>query len=132
MHELYAVERFAKYSESYKQEIAKYPTIAAYNLAFAKEATRLMEYNGIIRKHQFEGVSHQKSTELASESMKFRLPMGPKHPSRPHGLYDMMLKPLAGTMFKAIVFYQGEADLTNIDFYEDALKNDGEVVAEIV
>jgi sialate O-acetylesterase len=122
MHELFAVERFAKYSESYKQEMAKYPTAAAYNLAYAKEAMRLMEYNGLIHKHQFEGVAHHRAVEIASENLRFRLPMGPKHPSRPHGLFDTMLKPLAGTMFKAVVFYQGEADLSNIDFYEDALK----------
>jgi sialate O-acetylesterase len=122
MHELFAVERFAKYSESYKQEMAKFSTTAAYNLAYAKEATRLMEYNGLIHKHQFEGVDHPKAVELASEILRFRLPMGPKHPNRPHGLFDMMLKPLAGVMFKAAVFYQGEADLSNIDFYEAALK----------
>lgn len=36
---------------------------------------------------------------------------------RPSGLYETMLKPLAGTSFKSALFYQGEADLDHSELY---------------
>jgi len=45
-------------------------------------------------------------------------PMGWRHPQRPVGMYEFMLKPLMPFTVKGFLWYQGEADATRAQQYE--------------
>lgn len=122
LNDLIASSRFGKFIESYKKEVTKYTGSNAYAEAYAKEALRVMEYQNIRDQYVQDGMARDRAERMAQEDCPHKLPMGSKHPSRPSGLFDTLIRPLQPLAFKAAVFYQGEADLEMADAYEEALK----------
>jgi sialate O-acetylesterase len=91
--ELYSTHRFHAIVSAYKSELSKYPTMTDYDRDIA--------------------------LALASGDA---MPMGPKHPLRPAGIFDTVLRPLSDLGLKGIVYSQGEADIPNAEVYEAGLK----------
>jgi sialate O-acetylesterase len=91
--ELYSTVRFHAIVSAYKNELKKYATTTEYDREFA-----LAQANGEA------------------------IPMGPKHPLRPAGIFDTLLRPLSDLSLKGIVYSQGEADIPHAEIYEAGLK----------
>jgi sialate O-acetylesterase len=122
LNELVASSRFGKYLEAYKKEVTKHPGTNAYAEIYAKETLRMMEHLGLRDQYVQDGMALDRAEHMAWEECPYKLPMGTKHPARPSGLFDTLIKPLQALSFKAVVFYQGEADLEMADAYEEAQK----------
>jgi len=120
--ELVASAKFGKYLEAYKKEVTKHPGTNAYAELYAKETLRMMEHFGLRDQYVQDGMARDRAEHMAREECPYKLPMGSKHPARPSGLFDTLIKPLQPLSFKAVVFYQGEADLEIVDAYEEAFK----------
>jgi len=123
MLELCELPGLARYLSNYRQEVAKYKSLDEYCEKFNKTLPVTLELYQEFRNLEKSGTpSLQIFEKLSKKRQEFLLPMGPKHPNRPAGTFETMVKPIVPFPVKAVLFYQGESDADHGELYEAAFK----------
>lgn len=123
MLELCELPGLARYLSNYRQEVAKYKSLDEYCEKFNKTLPVTLDLYREFREMEKSGISSTQIFEkMAKKRQEFLLPMGPKHPNRPAGTFETMVKFLVPFPVKAVLFYQGESDTDHGELYEEAFK----------
>lgn len=123
MLELCELPGLAKYLSNYRQELAKYKSLDEYCETFNRHLPQTLALYKEYRELEKSGVSATQIFEkFAKKRQEFLLPMGPKHPNRPAGTFETMVKSILPFSVKSVLFYQGESDCGQGELYEDAFK----------
>lgn len=123
MLELCQIPGLSKYLNNYRAELTKYKTLDEYSEKYNRHLPQTIELYNEFRQLEKSGIPAPQIFErLGKRRSEFLLPMGPKHPNRPAGTFETMVKSIFPFPVKSILFYQGEADCDHGELYEEAFK----------
>lgn len=116
---LAAHPEFSVYEQDFKARIAPWRDRTVFDQALSDFQTRSEAWQ---RKAADYRLDHPDAIESDLDSVLGPAPWPPPENEnsfmRPSGLYETMLKPLAGSSFKAAIFYQGESDVAYNHLYK--------------
>ncbi|MBI9009537.1 MAG: hypothetical protein JEZ05_05845 [Tenericutes bacterium] len=112
-----------KYYDNYLNWETEFKTLEAFDDYYKKQVPIQMNFWGLLDKFRAEGYSSEEVYKKAYEVYPCPyLPMGPKNQNRPSGCYEVMLSEVIPFALKAIIYYQGENDVSRADEYKIAIK----------
>ncbi|MBU1145626.1 MAG: sialate O-acetylesterase [Firmicutes bacterium] len=115
-------EKLRKHLKEYQEEIYKFSTTEEYDKCYKEKVYELQDYENKLKSLSQQGVKISQIEDTNLLGPKPELPIGPKHPNRPSGIYNSMLKTIFLCHLKGIIYYQGESDVKNDSFYQEAFQ----------